>query len=133
MSNPDRRECPFCHKPIATREQAWTNKLVLSNHGGKRKPSGHHMAGMCRYPATKVKGGCLGSELEVARIVEVFRARGVGEIPAYTPTRIYAEFAETDAKWIVSEGINSNDEAIWQRFDIPTQSWVTIGRVKPRE
>lgn len=133
MSNTDRRICPFCQKPVATREQAWTNNLVLSKHGGKRKPSGHHMAGMCRYPATKMVGGCEGEDTEVVRIVEVFRAQGVGQSPAYAPTRHYAMDAESDAKWIVREGINSNEEAIWQRFDIPTQSWVTIGRVKPRE
>lgn len=91
------------------------------------------MAGMARYPATKMVGGCDGSELEVARIVEVFRAQGVGRSPAYAPTRDDAAGAEADARWIVREGINSNAEAIWQRFDIPTQRWVTIGRALPQE
>lgn len=133
MSNPDRRECPFCHKPFATREERSTGRLVLSNHGGKLVPNTEMMSGLRGVPSSRMKNGCRGSGLEVERRVVKFRARGVGRYPADAWPRDDEMSAKIDAETIVRYGTNGNTEAVWQRFDLPTQSWVTVGQVKARE
>lgn len=67
--------------------------------------------------------------MEVARTTEVWRARGIGQFPASAPTCADRADAENYARWIVMEEVNSNTEVAVQRFDLPTQTWVTEGIV----
>ena len=127
---PDRRECPVCQKIIATQEVAGHNTLAIRKHGGSlRRASWQESLG--RGPQQKRDGSCDGSGHRVPRIVEVWRAVGIGAYPSHAPTRDSGWRAEGDALWIVREGINGNKGAKIQRFDVPTQKWVTertIGR-----
>jgi len=126
---PDRRPCPICGEPIATMEQANTNRLVLRPHGGTQRLATWQESVGDGRPRQKVEGGCGGSGAQVPRIVEVWRARGFGSSPAYAPTDRNERDASAMASAIVREGINSNRAAFVQRFDLPTQRWVTVSVV----
>lgn len=82
-------------------------------------------------PAMVKVGFCRGTGQPVPRLVEVFRARGISRYPERPPVRSYPERAENEAKSIVRDG--RDPEAVWERFDIPSQQWITMGRVLPRE
>lgn len=125
---PDRRPCPVCGKPIATMEEAWTNKLVLRPHGGSLR-SASWQESIGHGPQSKREANCGGSGAKMPRIVEVWRARGFGSSPAYAPTDTDERDAVAAAEAIVREGINSNRAAFVQRFDLPTQKWVTVSVV----
>lgn len=124
-TEPDRRLCPVCGKPVATMEQATTNKLILRQHGGSLRPATWRES-LGRGPRQKKEGQCNGSFSEMPRIVEVWRARGFGYYAASAATDRDERDASASAEAIVRNGINGNEAAFVQRFDLPTQKWVTV-------
>lgn len=123
MTTPDRRLCPHCQRMIATREQATTGRLVLRDHGGTVVRAKHATFGP-RGTINAVSGGCEGSEMQVDRLTQVWRATGAGRGTAGSPVCVYRSNAEGYARGLVRDaGLAS---AAVQRFDIATQQWVTV-------